>query len=144
LPTVPKRSEQRTGHRSKAEKARTTKAQGAGSVPIPAADPSWEPLALEFYESLAKSGQRVFYEPSDWVTAKFVCDVMSRALRQKDRISSQLVATLQSLMGDLLTTEAARRRCHVELDRLAKDDEPASVSIMARYRAAADAPKGAA
>src|ERR1019366_2183196 len=137
MPTTPKRADQRMGHRTKAEKSRTTKVVAASrTIRAPAADPEWHPLAAEWYASLAKSGERVFYEPSDWATAKFVAEVMSRALNQGQRISSQLVASIHSMQGDLLTTETMRRRSHIELEKLTRADDP-SIAIMSRSREAA-------
>jgi hypothetical protein len=47
----------------------------------PDADEDWHPLVVELYESLSKSGQKIFYEPSDWAVARLLCESMSRDLK---------------------------------------------------------------
>ncbi len=51
------------------------------AVAIPAGNPKWHPLAKALYASLAKSGQTVLYEPSDWGLALIICESLSRDLR---------------------------------------------------------------
>jgi hypothetical protein len=128
------------GHRTKAEKARTTKAAGSTDVRWPNVSPSWHPLAQEWYRSLKTSGQAAFYEPSDVQTARFVAEVMSRALNQGQRISSQLVATILTAQSDLLTTEGHRRRARLELTKVNPGDHDPRIAIMDHYRRAAGVP----
>lgn len=52
----------------------------AMEVDIPAPNGDWHPIALEWYMSLAKSGQAIFYEPSDWSAAFVLAETLSRAL----------------------------------------------------------------
>ena len=133
---VPKRTEQRR-RRNVSPAGAVTKAAGAKTVRRPNVDSSWHPIARDWYKSLSLSGQAKFYEPSDWQTARYVAELMSRALNQGQRISSQLVAAIQSAQTDLLTTEGARRRARVELQRGEVAVESPGVAIMARYRDAA-------
>jgi hypothetical protein len=129
---VPKRSDQRR-RRNKPEGAQLARAKGAAVVAVPAADPAWHPVAVDWFESLKESGQSAFYEPSDWATARYVATAMSTNLKG-ERFSSMLFSSVMSAMTDLLTTEGARRRARVELERAEPEAEPASVAIMARYR----------
>lgn len=131
---IPKRSDVRHGHRSKAEVGSVTSAPGAVLVSQPAADPGWHPLAGDWYRSLAESGQAVFYEPSDWQTARVWAEVLSRQL-SGSRVSAQMIAAWASGATELLTTEGARRRGRLELQRSTVDeDEAASVTALERYR----------
>lgn len=85
--------------------------------------------------SLAGSGQARFYEPSDWQTARYVAESMSRNL-SAGRFSSQHFAAVMSAMTDLLTTEGARRRARLELDRPEPESKPgAKQSSRDRLRA---------
>lgn len=131
---IPKRSDRRLGHGSKAEAARVDRVAVAGpAVPMPPADGSWHPLAAGWYRSLGESGQARFYEPSDWVTAKVWAEVLSRQLAG-GRVSAQRVATWAAGATELLTTEGSRRRARVELARGSVDqDEAASVTALADY-----------
>lgn len=131
---VPVRSDQRR-RRNKPAGGSVTKAKAAPLPPVPAADESWHPLAAEWFEALGKSGQARFYEPSDWAMAKVWATVLSRQL-EASRISAQMIAAWSAGATELLTTEGARRRARVELERAASDeDEDASVTALDRYRA---------
>lgn len=78
-------------------------------------------VAMAWYESLAESGQARYYEPSDWQSARMVAHEMGRMLNRREA-SGQLLSAVWSAMGDLLTTEAARRRTRLELERAQADD----------------------
>src|SRR5689334_13342074 len=78
---VGKRSDRRLGHRSKAEVASVDKVPGAVVVDQPVASEDWHPVARRLYESLACSGQAVFYEPSDWMVAYLIAESISMDLR---------------------------------------------------------------
>lgn len=119
---VPKRTEQRR---------RRNATDSIESVPVatpiatPKADPDWNPIAIEWFESLGNSGQAKFYEPSDWAQARVWAEVLSRALKQGDRPSAVLIAAWSSGAGELLTTEGARRRLRLELERTPSADPDA-------------------
>jgi hypothetical protein len=131
---VPKRSSER--RRRNAESEVETVAPLVEKVPQPPGDPKWHPIALEWYESLATSGQARFYEPSDWIFAKYVAEAMSRNLKARGaKFSSVLFASVCSGMSDLLTTEASRRRVRLEIERAGDPgQEPAGVVAIADYR----------
>jgi len=110
----------------------------------------WHPLALEMWESFKRSGQALFWEPSDWMMAKLFCESLSRDLKPQfvgvtapsdmgpaepiyERIplkGASLGAYLK-LAGQLMITEGERRRLSIELERTRGDSygdrEPAAV-----------------
>jgi hypothetical protein len=104
-------------------------------VQQPEADPSWHPIAADWYRSLSESGQAVFYQPSDWQTARYVAEAMSRNL-SAGRFSAQLFAAVMSATSNLLTTEGDRRRLRIELERGATTDadEDAAVTALNEWR----------
>ncbi|MEW2580139.1 hypothetical protein [Streptomyces syringium] len=107
-----------------------------GVVSWPEPEDSWHPIARDWYCSLSTSGQSQFYEPSDVATARYVAEAMSRNLAGA-RFSAQLFAAVSSAMTELLTTEGARRRVRIELEREpAEKGTPAGVTAIADYRAA--------
>lgn len=132
---VPKRSDQRR-RRNKSD-VDITAAPGAPVVSQPAPSEVWDPAAVRWYTSLAESGQARFYEPSDWATAWVWAELLSRALMQGDRPSAQLVMAWSAGATELLTTEGARRRMRIELERVGQtdDDETAAVTALDGYRA---------
>lgn len=123
---VPKRTEQRR-RRNKPETPTATAPTGSGVTEAPRADESWHPLAVEWFDSLGKSGQAVWYEASDWATARIWGDLLSRQLLMA-KPSAVMIATWASAAGELLTTEGARRRLRVELDRAAAADPDADAA----------------
>jgi hypothetical protein len=77
----------------------------------------------------------VFYEASDWAQAWVWAELLSRQL-YADRPSAQMVAAWASGATELLTTEGARRRARLELERAgsADADEDAAVAALDDYR----------
>jgi hypothetical protein len=122
---VPKRSDQRRRRNKLA--VPIASAPGAPEVARPEADAEWHPIARDWYDSLARSGQSAFYEPSDWATARYVAEAMSRSLVAA-KMSGQLFAAVMSASTVLLATEGDRRRLRIELERAAaKSDSPDEV-----------------
>lgn len=133
---VPKRSDQRR-RRNKPAGGEITRARSAGAQGAPEADPEWHPIAREWFESLGASGQAQFYEPSDWATARVWAELLSRQL-ESGRPSAQMIASWSGGATELLTTEGARRRARMELDKGgAEEPDAAKVTRMAAYRKAA-------
>jgi hypothetical protein len=130
---VPKRSTERR-RRNKSSAVETVESI-VSTVEAPAANSRWHPIAKDWFESLKTSGQSQFYEPSDWQAARYVAEVMSRNLRQT-KFSSILFASVLSAMSDLLTTEAARRRVRMEIERPNPNEgaPPAGVTAISDYR----------
>lgn len=130
---VPKRSDQR---RRRNQDVPIDRAVGAAEVAAPPADESWHRIARDWYDSLAESGQSAFYEPSDWATARYVAEAMSRNLAG-GRFSAQLFAAVMSAATSLLATEGDRRRLRLELERAKPDDgagEESGVAQLDEYR----------
>jgi hypothetical protein len=111
-------------------------APGAAAVSVPPADPEWHEIARDWYESLAKSGQARWYEPSDWATARYIAEAMSRNLSAGAKFSAVLFASVLSGMSTLLVTEGDRRRVRVELERASEGGDASGdvVSELAEYR----------
>lgn len=133
---VPKRSNQRHGHRAKEEVEAIDHAQGASNVDVPDADPEWHSIATRWFESLKESGQSRYYEPSDWAQAQYIAEAMSQNLTA-GRFSAQLFAAVCAAATELLTTEGARRRLRLELERgeQVDPDEDAAIAKLDEYRA---------
>lgn len=102
-------------------------------VEIPAADENWHPVARAWYDSLARSGQATFFEPSDWATAYVLAESLSRDLNPYPVVISKKgedteiewvpmpmkgasVAAFLKGATSLLATEGDRRRVSVMLE----------------------------
>ncbi|WP_226351346.1 MULTISPECIES: hypothetical protein [unclassified Pseudonocardia] len=117
---MPKRTEQKHGHHT-AEDKLVQKAP-AGAEPVwHKPDPAWHPRARELYRAARESGQARFYEQSDIAILCYVCDALTRSLRD-NRFSGQLFHSVMSAMNDLAMSEGARRRVKLELQRDDADD----------------------
>lgn len=129
---VPKRSTERRRRNTESQTEVTVIA--APAVKPPDADPEWDVIAREWFESLRDSGQAQFFEPSDWHAARYCAEVMSRNLNQ-GKFSSVLFAAVWAAMNDLLSTEASRRRVRMEIERDPNGaEQPAGVTALADYR----------
>jgi hypothetical protein len=113
-----------------------TRAPSEDEIDIPEPDGNWHPIAEQWYASLQTSGQRIFYENSDWAQAYYIADAMSRSLFAT-RFSGNLFAAVITATHELLTTEGARRRLRIELERATADHETGIAVAMAEYRNAA-------
>lgn len=129
---LPKRSSQRRrqNKESKPEKATAP----AAPVKQPRVNGKWHPVAKDWYRSLAESGQAQFFEPSDWQAARIVAGELSYYLRSKKR-AAMMFSHLWSAMNELLTTEGARRRLKLEIERGTPEvDHGDGVSDLDEYR----------
>lgn len=102
-------------------------------------DPGWHPVAAAWFEALARSGQSVFYEASDWATARLLAESMSRDLSPQPvvvgkgadatvemhalPVKGASLSAYRSHMAALLVTEGDRRRAEVELEKPKPDPE---------------------
>lgn len=132
---TPKRSEEKMGHRSKAELAAIDRVQVPGIVEPPPAEEHWHSIAKNWYESLSQSGQSIYYEPSDWAAAQLAAEVMTRNLNA-GKFSAQLFGSVWAALQDLMTTEASRRRLRIELERQSATDSQKSAEaiVLDEYR----------
>lgn len=148
---VPKRSNQRHGHRTAAERQAVDHAPAAAEVKVPRPDRKWHRIARMWFESLAQSGQHVYYEPSDWATAYLIAESISRDLKPQfvalnERTGEPIIeaipmkgaslAAYLRAMTALLVTEGDRRRARLELERgpAADVDEDAAVTALDEWR----------
>lgn len=126
---VPKRSDQR--RRTNAPARPIDAVPTRSRAEAPAAAEHWHAVAAAWYESLAKSGQSVFYEASDWATAFLIAESISRdlnpqfvGLTEKGELAYESIplkgASLSAYlraMAVLMVTEGDRRRLQVELQK---------------------------
>lgn len=130
---VPNRSSQR--RRRNKEGGEVTSGVSGVVVEQPPHDEEWHPLAIDWYTALANSGQAVYYEASDWAQARIWAEIISRQLSSK-KPNAQMVTAWASGATELMTTEGARRRMRLELEREGPvdEDEDASVTALADYK----------
>lgn len=128
---VPKRSTERRRRNKPATPI--TKTIGGTVVEVPPTPEGLHPIAARWFESLGESGQAKFYEPSDWLAAEYVATAMTKSLWAR-KFSSVLFASVWSAMTDLLTTEGARRKARMEIEREAEEADDPAVTAIDDYR----------
>lgn len=132
---VPKRSAEQAGHRTKEEQPDKTTGE---VVKPPPASREWAPEARNWYKALKRSGQSHWFEPSDWEYARLLCRLLTEQLQRAKGPSSEMVKAILNGMDQLATTEAARRRLRIEVERPEPgSDDEGKVAVMQRYREAA-------
>jgi hypothetical protein len=118
---VPKRSSERR-RRNKQGRPQQVAAPSPPAVAPEVGD--LHEVAQQWYDSLKESAQSQFYEPSDWAQAKILAITLSRYMKQERPISGPNLHALLSGMAELLTTEGARRRVRLEIERKGEVVEP--------------------
>lgn len=131
---IPKRSDE--GHRTtRARKRKNGLTQGrSGNLDfIPEPDEDWHPIAKMVWDGAKKSGEAVYYEPSDWAVLYSLCDDISH-YKASGRRGAQMLTAINSMMTSLLLTEGDRRRVRIELDRHSEEEiESAGVASMKKF-----------
>jgi hypothetical protein len=137
-------------------------------VTIPEADPGWEPLVKAYWESFAESGQSMYYEPSDWMTAYTLMEMLDRHLKPQDvktgeyrpavqdggeveyiytakriPIPGSVMSTILKGLTALMATEGDRRRLRLELERQSAIEAAAEGQVIDIVKRREDAFKGA-
>lgn len=75
--------------------------------PLRVVDP--HPMVVDLWEALGRSVQAQIYEPSDWALAQVAAEATNQLLSAK-RMSAQLLKEVNAMWGDLMVSEASRRR----------------------------------
>lgn len=131
---IPKRAEDRRGHRARYEDDKITRLTVQGTVEQPAVDPAWHPIAKQLWAAMGESGQARFYEPSDWAVAYSLMDDLSYYKRSSKR-SAQMLQSMMSALASLLLSEGDRRRVALELQRTTDEsDDENKVAVMDKWR----------
>ena len=113
---VPKRSEERI-RRNKPE-VPIEKIETVGEVTIPTLGiDKPHKIVRSLYDSMKRSGQAKYFEPTDWQFARLTLQLLDMQLKS-GRMNSQILATVMSNLSDLLVSEGARRRMRIEVERV--------------------------
>ena len=133
IPTPKKRSEERLGHRTKAELEVVSKGE-MQPVRWPRVKKTWSQQTKDLYNSVKDSGTSYWYQQSDVARLRFLCDEVER-YRQAGKQSAMMYTALISEMSNLMFSEADRRKANIELQHPAtNEEEDAQVAHIDRYR----------
>ena len=131
---IPKRQEERI-RRNKPETP-VVVLHASGSVKIPELgleDP--HPITLELWDSMTQSAQGRYYEPSDWAYARFTLHFVDDLVKS-NRVNGQVLATVHTMMSDLLVTEGSRRKVRIEVERNEVKENITDIAALFRQRLA--------
>lgn len=132
---IPKRDAARAGHNAKAEKADAV--ESFSRVKVPPAKPEWEAATVVWYDALQESVMARFYEPSDWVHAQMVGDLVDDFNTDRFGMSAEKIKQMFAELDKLGVTESARRRLRVEGHRPGSEDDQdapaASDAVLDRF-----------
>jgi hypothetical protein len=141
-PGAKKRPEDRLGHRTKAEQAKTDEItvseeeiealKASLSVDLDPAE-YWHPVALKGWQSFCESPLARFYEQTDYVQAWVTCELIHRCI--KDGMSAGRAMQLRMYLNDLGFTEGARRTMDIAITRNVEAADPAKVVAKERLEA---------
>lgn len=140
------RSEDLTPGSERARKSRgheVTKAPAGKNVTIPDPDEDWSKVARMMWDAGLESGASEFYESTDYASLYLLCDQIDYLYRtnkagdSKPR-SPEMFKAILSGLNDLLVSEGARRRLHVELIKPDPSDGAALAAVTALFEAEDD------
>lgn len=130
---IPKRSDQRVRRNKDVVEIDTISMQGEVEVPELGID-NPHPIIEDFWDSLPVSGQTQYWEPSDWQFARVALHFLNAQIKAS-RPSGQILATVNSMLTDMLVSEGARRRVRMEVERNANKPEGGEVvDVAAMFR----------
>lgn len=133
MPAHKKRSEERTGHRTKAELEVVSDGQ---MMPVkwPRASKTWSYAVKEMYNSVKESGTSHWYQQSDVTRLRFLCDEIER-YKNSGKQSAMMYTALIAEMSNLMFSESDRRKANIELQHPAStEEEDAQIANIADYR----------
>ncbi|QKO02399.1 terminase small subunit [Mycobacterium phage DroogsArmy] len=126
---IPKRSDQRVRRNIPETPVTvlpvTTKPVKAPPMGIPDA----HPIVSQLWDSLAKSAQAQFYEPSDWAVARLALHFANKEIWSA-KPNGQILATVNQMLTSLLMSEGDRRRMNLEIQRNTTDAVVTDIASM--------------
>ena len=133
MPAHRKRSEERTGHRTKAELENVSKGE-MRAITWPRARKTWSDETKEIYDSVRKSGTTYWFQQSDVARLRFLCDEIDR-YKKAGKQSAMMYTAIISEMSNLMLSESDRRKANIELQHPeSTEEEDAQVAHIADYR----------
>lgn len=131
MPNIPKRSDERMGHRTK-EELTVDKIEVGGLVRVPDPDPEWCPIALYAWEAYTSSPLNVYFTESDLAFGWMACHAVHEAYKTG---AAMKIQAAESFMRNALFNEADRRRASIEITRQEPESNPAVDKNVADFRA---------
>lgn len=133
IPAHKKRTEEKTGHRTKAELEVVSRGE-MQPVKWPRSKKTWSYATRELYNSVKDSGTSYWYQQSDIARLRFLCDEIER-YKNSGKQSAMMYTALISEMSNLMFSESDRRKANIELQHPESNaEEDAQISHIEDYR----------
>lgn len=129
---VPKRSDERVRNNKPDRPIETLIATGHVGIPSLGIEEPHE-ITTGLYSALIASAQSKYFEDSDWAYARFTLHFADKLLKQA-RPSGQVLATVHSMMSDLLVSEGSRRRFRIEIERAPEGADETVMDIATLFK----------
>jgi hypothetical protein len=129
---VPKRDDQRAGHRAKSERARKLK---TSDVLIPEPREEWHPAARDVFDAASLSPVSGTYDSASWAMLVLLCDLLDTHYTAS-RPSAEMFKHAMGLSARLLLTPADQLRARIEVTAPTGDEDPADVGDIEKRFAA--------
>lgn len=114
MPQMRKRSDERIRRNLEPP---TEKITAFGAVIQPSLDfVDPHPTVVRLWEAVGHSAFTKYYEPSDWEVVRVMLHILDHQLKAEKK-NANMIATIQSMMNDLLFTEGSRRKVRLEVER---------------------------
>lgn len=131
---IPKRSEERIRRNKPDVPIEKLPIWGTVEVPELGLDEPHQ-LVVDLYRGMSESAQSKYFEPSDWHYARLALHFTDKLLKSP-RPSPQMLASVTSMLTELLVSEGARRRVRIEVERSESGGEVLDVADLFRQRLA--------
>lgn len=129
---VPKRSDERIRRNKPDRPIDTVSVVGSVGIPELGLDDPHQ-ITADLYSALVASAQAKYFEESDWAYARFTLHFADKLLKNP-RPSGQVLATVHSMMSDLLVSEGSRRRFRIEIERNSESDAGEVLDIASLFK----------
>lgn len=134
IPARKKRSEERTGHRTKAELDAVSKGDMQPTT-WPRAPKGWEEVTKRMWNAAPRSGQFHWWQQTDIEQLRFNLIQIDMQLKTGRPMSAMMLQVFNQLLADLGYNESSRRKANIELQHPeSNEEEDAQVAHIADYR----------
>ena len=132
---VPKRDSERIRRNKPDVPMATIHAIGAVKVPELGLDDP-HTITQQLWDSMCSSAQSKYYEDSDYAYARMTLYFINQQIQKGGRVNGQVLATVASMLSDLLVSEGSRRKVRVEVEREVKRENITDIAQLFRDRLA--------
>ena len=131
---IPRRQDERVRRNKPDTPIETVTALGVVRIPdLGLEEP--HPIVVELWDGMIHSAQARYFEPSDWSFARLTLHFADQLVKSS-RPNGQVLATVSSMLTDLLVTEGSRRKVRIEVERAETETKVTDIAQLFKERLA--------